>query len=310
MFLTILTPTYNRKEKLDKLYNSLCKQTNKNFLWLIVDDGSNDNTSNLIQEYYKENKVKIEYIRKKNGGKHTAINFGMLKVQTPLVFIVDSDDWLSDDAIEQILKVHKKFATIESICGYSFLRMFKNGKVNGKRFEKDLFIDDYINIRINRNDTNSDKAEVWKTFYLKKFPFPEFPNEKFLGEDTIWIQMSMKYKMIFINKTIYLSEYLSEGLTKNRRKHNIQSPKGCLYRAKISLIACKERKINFLFFLKVLMQYHIYGRFAKVNFIELYKNSIFKIWFIITSPGGFGLYSYWKLKYLKSSVSAKKLEVN
>ncbi|MDF2608754.1 MAG: pglI 2 [Lachnospiraceae bacterium] len=297
MFLTILTPTYNRKDKLTKLYTSLCKQTNKDFVWLIVDDGSTDCTDDLVNKFNKEKRIHIKYYWKVNGGKHTALNEGIFKVQTPLVFVVDSDDWLVDEAVEQIFQVHKKFDNFKEICGYSFMRMFSNGMVNGKCLKSDCVVDDYINIRINGNDINSDKAEVWKIENLREYPFPEFYSEKFLGEDTVWIQMAMKYKMVFLNIPIYFSDYLNDGLTKNRRKNNIQSPNGCLFRAYISLTACKSRKIKFIFFLKVLLQYQVYGKFAHKSFYELYKNSIYKGWFLVTSPGAYGLYAYWNRKY-------------
>ena len=85
-------------------------------------------------------------------------------------------------------------------------------------------IGSYIDVRVNGNDTGADKAEVFKTHCLKEFPFPEYPNEKFLGEDLVWVRMARKYEMVHINKAIYVGNYLEDGLTNNRRKHNIASP--------------------------------------------------------------------------------------
>ena len=99
--VTILTPTYNRGELLPRLYGSLLQQTQKNFEWLIVDDGSTDGTEKAISSWMMERSLSIRYIRKENGGKHTALNRGIREIETPLTFIVDSDDWLSKDAVLQ-----------------------------------------------------------------------------------------------------------------------------------------------------------------------------------------------------------------
>ena len=124
--ITVLTPTYNREKNLYKLYNSLCSQTNKDFVWMIIDDGSTDNTKEVINKWRDENKIEIVYIYKENGGKHTALNIGIKNINTDMTFIVDSDDWLVDNAIEIIYK--------DEVCGFSFLRKFPNGEINNKSF--------------------------------------------------------------------------------------------------------------------------------------------------------------------------------
>ena len=136
MTVTVLTPTYNRADKLGILYNSLMSQTDKNFKWLIVDDGSEDNTSEIVSEFIKNADFEIEYIKKENGGKHTALNVGIGKITTDLTFIVDSDDYLTDDAIQSICTEHERFKDNDRICGYSFLRQSPDGKINGSFDEK------------------------------------------------------------------------------------------------------------------------------------------------------------------------------
>lgn len=230
MTVTVLTPTFNRGG-LEKLYESLKRQSCKDFEWLVVDDGSTDGTDNLIGQLQEKSEFPVRYIYKSNGGKHTALNVGIQTICSELTFIVDSDDIVTDDAIESILKIHKKYREQNNICGYAFLRAFPDGKVNGKKFDIDEQIGSYIQVRVNGNDTSADKAEVFKTHCLKEFPFPEYPNEKFLGEDLVWVRMAGKYEMVHINKVIYIGNYLEGGLTNNRRKHNIASPVGCVHRA-------------------------------------------------------------------------------
>lgn len=266
--ITIITPTYNRAVNLSSLYQSLLNQTSNNFEWLIVDDGSTDDTYNVVSTYVAEKNIQINYIRKENGGKHTALNVGIKTISTPLTFIVDSDDELTDDAIETISLYYDKYKD-KSLSGFSFLRKYPDGKINGNLFNPDEKIDTYINCRVNGNDMNADKAEVYFTSCLKEFPFPEFEGERFLGEDVVWTRMSRKYKMVHINKPIYISDYLETGLTRNRRNNNIKSPNGCMTRANEYL----SNDVNFKFREKCALQYLIYGWFANKKTKELLQCS-------------------------------------
>lgn len=258
MIVTVLTPTFNRGGSLNNLYQSLQKQTIKDFEWLLVDDGSTDDTKNIAEEMRKKAEFPMRYIYKENGGKHTALNVGVKQITSELTFIVDSDDTLVPDAIETILQYHKKYKERKDLCGYSFLRRFPDGNINGKPFESDEKVGTYIECRINADDTQADKAEVFYTRCLKEFPFPEYRNEKFLGEDLVWIRMAMKYQMVHINRAIYVGNYLEDGLTKNRRKNNIRSPYGCMERAKEFM----RPELKLKYRLKGAVQYLVYGKFA------------------------------------------------
>lgn len=297
MIVTVITPTYNRGENLKKLYHSLCRQTCKDFKWLVLDDGSDDETRKIVSEFMKEKKIVIDLIYKENGGKHTALNMAIKYVDTPLTFIVDSDDWITENAIEQIKVIHLKYRERADLCAYSFMRKFSNGQVNGKKFEKNELIGNYITVRINGKDTESDKAEVWKTDVLKKYPFPVFSGEKFLGEDIVWIQMALKYNMVFLNTAIYIADYLKDGLTHNRRKNNINSPNGCRYRALVALRANKVYPFEKKYFLKVLLQYHIYGFYAGIKIRKQIEEVPNKFYYSITYPVGVVMYLIWKRKY-------------
>ena len=271
------------------LWDSLQKQTVKDFEWLVVDDGSTDGTKNLITQLQEESDFPIRYIYKSNGGKHTALNVGIQTICSELTFIVDSDDCVTDDAVESILKIHKEYGSRNNICGYAFLRAFPDGKVNGKKFDVDEKIGSYIDVRVNGDDTGADKAEVFKTHCLKEFPFPEYPNEKFLGEDLIWVRMARKYEMVYINKAIYVGNYLEDGLTNNRRKHNIASPVGCMHRAEEFM----EADLKIKYRIKGGLQYIVYGKFAGVKVIDLIRKSKHKILAIVCIPGGLFLHSRW-----------------
>jgi len=256
--VTVLTPTFNRGKDLHNLFQSLQKQTIKDFEWLLVDDGSTDDTKKIAEEMQGIAEFPMRYIYKENGGKHTALNVGIKQITSELTFIVDSDDTLVPDAIETILKYHKKYGMRKDLCGYSFLRKFPDGKINGKPFDPDEKVGTYIECRINADDTQADKAEVFFTKCLKEYPFPKYRNEKFLGEDIVWIRMALKYKMVHINRAIYVGNYQDDGLTKNRRKNNIRSPYGCMKRA----MEFMRPELKMKYRLKGAVQYIVYGKFA------------------------------------------------
>lgn len=291
--VSVLTPTYNRASQLKDLWQSLCLQTSPSFVWVIVDDGSMDNTVEVVQEFIAEGKVEIVFLQKSNGGKHTALNFGIQKIQTPLTFIVDSDDTLTPDAIETIEEKFLQYKNETDLCGFSFLRAKRDGGyLSGSGVPYDDLKESFCECRINRN-IQGDMAEVWFTYCLKEYPFPEIENEKFIGEDLVWVQMSEKYKLRFYNKAIYISDYLDDGLTKNRRKHNIKSPNGCMMRAEAFLAA----KVIFKIKIKSILQYIIYGKFANFSSLDLFKRSKNKLLYCLFYMPAMFLYKKWKKEF-------------
>lgn len=291
MKLTILTPAYNRWNKLEALWESLQNQTEKDFEWLVVDDGSTDDTKELIRQMQTKSDFPVRYIYKNNGGKHTALNVGIKTIKSDLTFIVDSDDYIKPDAVASILKIHKKYENQQNLCGYVFLRAFPDGKINGKMFNPDERIASYIEVRVNGNDTDTiDKAEVFLTRCLKEFPFPEYSGENFLGEDLVWMRMARKYQMVHVNKVIYVGNYMADGLTRNRRKHNIASPVGCMHRAE----EFQGTDVKFKFRIKGGLQYIIYGKFAGFSIGNLIQKSRHKGLVIVCIPCGLIIYWKWK----------------
>lgn len=231
MLVTILTPTYNRCDKLPTLKKSLENQTNKNFEWMIVDDGSTDDTEIWAKQMQEDAEFPVRYIKKTNGGKHTALNVGMKEITSELTMIVDSDDVLLPEAVELIEKYHEKYKNNKKIGAFSYLRVFSDGAAIVP-MEQEEKIESYIKYRIKENRPG-DMAEVFLTKVLKEFPFPEFPSERFLSEDVVWIQIGLKYDYVFINQPIYQCEYLDGGLTANDKKMKFASPLGSMMRGKM-----------------------------------------------------------------------------
>lgn len=297
MELAILTPTYNRGERLSCLYNSLRKQTSKYFEWFIVDDGSTDNTQELVKTWISDSNFPIRYFFKENGGKHTALNYAIKIIKSELTFIVDSDDILTPDAVETVLRYHERYEDEENICGYTFLRAYPDGKINGKEFVLNELVASYIEARVNSDDTMADKAEVFKTKCLREFPFPEYPGEKFLGEDIVWIRMAKKYMMVHINKTIYIGNYQNDGLTRNRRINNIKSPIGCMNRAKEFMGPEFRKKYR----VKAALQYVIYGKFAGIRIADILMSTPDKALTFLCLIPGLILQRNWKRKFCSDS---------
>lgn len=222
--ISIFTPTYNRGYILPELYASLCRQTCRDFEWLVVDDGSTDNTEALVQGWMSENKINLRYIRQDNGGKHIAINRGVKEAKGELFFIVDSDDRLTDDAVEWIAGKSAETVNNTELAGISGLRIHPNGEKIGGGAKFNPIVADAIEIREKYHITG-DLAEVYKTSVLRKFPFPEIEGEKFCSEGLIWNRIAMAgLKLKYYYKPLYVCSYLEDGLTASRIKCRINSP--------------------------------------------------------------------------------------
>ena len=230
MFITIFTPAYNRAGLLPRVYESLCKQTFKDFEWVVVDDGSTDGTKDLF--YPNENvndnperrtEFPIRYFFQENGGKHRAINRGVQEAQGELFFIVDSDDWLPDNALEIVAEQYKHIQHDGSFAGVVGLDAFSDGKIVATGHSYDVLECTEIEFR-NKYHVNGDMKEVFRTDVLREIPFPEFEGEKFCPEDLVWHRIAKKYKFRYFNQVIYNVEYQPTGLSARLRKLRMESP--------------------------------------------------------------------------------------
>lgn len=283
--ITIITPTYNRVKLLPRLFNSLLNQKRYNFEWLIIDDGSTDNTEYVVSTF-KTDYFHIRYFKKENGGKHTALNLSFKHINTELSFIVDSDDYLLPDATLTIEEDWKKYKR-HDLCGISYLRGYSANTVIGDICSKDYCIDSFINMRFNKH-INGDKAEVWVTKYLTEYQFPEIPGEKFFGESYIWIMMAKKRDMLFRNKIIYITEYIEGGLSKSGRALRIKCPLGGMISSEIIMTS----EFSLYHRIKGGIAYCCYFFFSsKRGYLRLRKHCLLKL---ICFVPGFFLYLIWK----------------
>lgn len=220
--ITIFTPTYNRESYLKILYDSLKKQKIKNFQWVIVDDGSVDNTKLLIDSFIQESLFPIIYKKVVNGGKMKAINIGLDLADGEYFFIVDSDDYLTEDATE-LMELYSKELPKE--FGGLVFRKHNIAGDNFPEFPKEIIDSNPVDIFYNKNILG-DKAEVFKTEILNRFRFPEISGEKFIPEGLIWNRIGKEYNLRYINKAIYNFEYIEGGYTKGFKEVMKKNPKG------------------------------------------------------------------------------------
>ena len=223
--ITVFTPTYNRAHLLPRLYESLCRQTFTDFEWVIVDDGSVDNTKGIVNKFLVDSVefLGIRYFYQENGGKHRAINRGVKEARGELFFIADSDDSLPPDALEQVARVYETVRGDESfggVCGYM---AHHDGTVIGHGNDAEILDTNSIDLR-NKYHVQGDMMEVFRTEVMREFPFPEIPNERFVPEMLVWNRIATKYKLRVFHKVIYYRDYLDGGLTDKIVRIRMQSP--------------------------------------------------------------------------------------
>lgn len=230
-FLTVFTPTYNRANLLKNAFKSLNNQSCFDFEWLIIDDGSIDNTQDVVKDF-KTEKFTIRYFKQQNGGKHRAINQAVQLAKGKFFLILDSDDELKENAVEMIRKFCNQISTLPNynqFAGVAGERISREGKLLCGKGTKDYFVD-ATNLQRKKYHLGGDMAEVYKTSLLKEYPFKEFNNENFLTENTVWDKIAEDgYKIRWFKEPFYVCDYLNDGLTKNLLDNESNSFEGFTY---------------------------------------------------------------------------------
>lgn len=260
--LTYFTPTYNREKLLPNLYKSLLSQTNKNFIWLIIDDGSVDGTEKLVKSWQKENKIIVTYIKKENGGKHTAIDLSNKVCETEFICCIDSDDYLTNDATEVIYS--KLDLCDDECCGLLCPKKITNSPSNNKEWNLE-------NQKIYFYDLDKllgfipETTIILKTQIAKLYHFPIFKDERFVTESVYYQQFFYDYKFLTFNYPIYIAEYQPDGYTQMGMNLFFKNPKGYAYALKQNAyFAIKNRK-SLKFKMKKAVIFYSWLRFAKIK---------------------------------------------
>ena len=281
MKFTIFTPTYNREGLLISLYESLKKQTFKDFEWLIVDDGSIDNTNETVQQFIKENILNISYYYKENGGKQRAYNYALDNAKGELFICLDSDDEYVSNALEIILEYWKKVEKNAKIVGMGYLSTYPDGSTIGSEFPNDEMVETQFNI-YNKYKVTGDKGLMFRTEVIKNYKFPVFDWEKFTTEALVYNRIAEKYEMLYINEKIEIKQYHEDGLTAKYNDLLLRNPKGnALYH--------NERNKHKMIFKEKIFNNAVYYKFCRVanySFSKIFKESYSKLFLILSLPIG------------------------
>lgn len=237
MNVTVCTPTYNRAHILKRPFDSLCKQTCKDFIWLVIDDGSSDDTEQFIEECQNNADFKIEYYKKENGGRHTALNYSYQFIKTEWVINLDSDDELTENAIELLNNIIDTLPTDSH----------RFWQISGRCIDaatKELIGEKYckgINQHTGRKQrklmakAGGEKSNCRRVSILKQYPFPVYEDTKFVTESTIWEKISLSYDTYCVNDVFRIYYTDSEDSLAKGRIHSASRMRTRYYFARFCL---------------------------------------------------------------------------
>ena len=222
--LAIFTPTYNRCTELEKLYESLCNQSNKKFDWFIIDDGSEDNTKSVVNTWIEEKKIDIHYFYKENGGKHTAFNYALGKVDKFLNVCIDSDDTVAEYMVERILRDFEFIKDNTSIIGLAYPNAYGRIEFKVEKNSKGKVVNVW-NISSEIKGIK-EAVRVFKPRSLENFRFPEIKGENFFPVEFLFTQISEKGKLLYFPYPLVYGDYQNDGITKNIGNNMLNNHQG------------------------------------------------------------------------------------
>lgn len=248
--ITVFTPAYNRANLLPRCYESLIRQTDKRFCWLVVDDGSSDNTREVVQNWIAEGKIDIKYVHKENGGLHTAYNTAIEHLETELSICIDSDDWLTENAIELVLNLWDEHKA-DDLAGIIGLDIKTDGKIIGTRLHTGDKI--YPLDLMTSKDNGADKKYVIRTDYYKTVaPMPVFDGEKNFNPHYMVLKLSQQYRFLALDEALCVVDYQTDGMTANQFKQFLNSPNSF---AEYRRVIMEMKPIPFWYLVKTTIHY-------------------------------------------------------
>lgn len=240
--LTVFTPAYNRAHTLPRTYESLRVQTCKDFIWLVVDDGSTDDTAALVRKWKsQDNGFPIEYVYKENGGMHTAHNTAYENISTELNVCIDSDDSMTPDAVALILEKWRQVKEMGYAGIIALDADMNTGKVIGKGFPESMTETTVIGYY--QNGGAGDKKLIYRTDVIKEHPpYPVFEGEKYVSLSYKYRLIDQKYKMAVLDKVVCNVEYQQDGSSLNMYRQYLRNPKGFAFWRKVRMETPESKK--------------------------------------------------------------------
>lgn len=241
MLFTVFTPTYNRAYLLDRLFESLTKQTVRNFEWLIIDDGSTDGTEEVVRQFISQADFPVRYIKQKNQGKHIAINTALEKAHGKWYLPIDSDDFVGNNCLE-ICEDLARETDSDEFGGFTFIHAPE--EMCGTELENS--INKWTEYNNYQWRFAGEMVYVFKMDVIKKYRFPVFEDERFCQESAHLIPINKNFKILFTNHILAFGEYLEDGLSQNLYQRLLDNPKYAMltFKTKLMLAKSKEEKIE------------------------------------------------------------------
>lgn len=290
--LTVFTPTFNRAYCLGQVYESLVKQAGQDFLWLIVDDGSSDDTNALVNQWIHENKIEIRYIFQQNGGMHSAHNTAYANIDTELNVCIDSDDFMPPDAISHILETWREKGG-DSYAGIIGLDAFKTGAIIGTAFP-DGISEATITELYQKHKVTGDKKLVLRTAVVREFPpYPIYKDERLVPLGTLYKMIDQKYRYICVNDIYCIVEYLPDGSSNSILKQYRKSPQGFMY---ARLLEMRYSGNTFYTFTRAM---HLVSSSLFARKYNILKSNPNKLLTLVAVPFGLALHAYILMKTRK-----------
>ncbi len=289
--LTVFTPTYNRAYILPQCYEAMKRQTCKDFIWLIIDDGSTDNTRELAEKWLKQdNGFELRYLYQANKGMHGAHNLAYENIDTEINTCIDSDDYMPDDAVEKIVNFWQTCERDDKICGFLALDAYTNGEIIGGKIREDVkratSYEYYCKFGV-----KGDKKFILRTDLTRDNSYPIFEGEKYVNLATKYSLLDINYQLLNMNEVVCIVEYLQDGSSRNMFRQYFKNPQGFAYSRKLCM---NLPDVSFKFRFNQAMHY-VSSSIILKNRAWL-KESPRKLITLLAAPFGLMLYIYIKYK--------------
>lgn len=277
--ITVFTATYNRANDLRNLYQSLLNQTYTDFVWLLLDDGSSDQTKNVVQEWINDGKIKIKYQYQENQGRFAAFNNAQPFFEGDLMCICDSDDWFESDGL---MKIWKKWNSVDQtkFSGILAYAKMENGNLVGTGFPDGIDSERIYTI-YDKYKVKGDKFICFRTDMAKKYQYPVYPGEKFGGDAIVFCYINKELPMVLLREPITIKKTDGDTITNNLKKYHLNSKNGMRDKYRVNL---EFEKYNIANICKHTLGYVAYSIATNVSFYQIVKKSPKKLLTILMFP--------------------------